>query len=83
MFAVENLNVSVRLGEIVPPQPLGSDHRHIQAGHAGLGRAAVGVDHAVSLALTGTVLVTVADLAAGWTAERLGTLADVVADGVT
>lgn len=80
---VENLNVSICLAEVVSPQPLGSDHRHIQASHAGLTGAAVGVDHAVSPALAGTVLVQAADLAAGRAAERLGTFEDVVADGVT
>lgn len=80
---VENLHVSVRLAEIVSPQPLGSDHRRVEASHAGFARAAVRVDHAMSPALAGAVLVLAADLAAGRAAQRLGAFADVVADGVT
>lgn len=77
---VDNLHVSVRLGDVVAPQPRGSDHRHVHPGHTGLSGAAVGVDHAVSSALTGTVLVLVSDPAARRAAQRLGTF---VADGVT
>ena len=82
LVPIENLHVSVRLGEVVAPQPLGSDHHHVHAGHSGLSRAAVGVDHAVSFAPTCTVLVLVADLAARRAAERLSTFTDVVADGI-
>lgn len=83
LSAVEHLHVSVRLAEIVPPQSLGSDHRHIHPSYARLARAAVGVDHAVPLAAAGTVPVLTADLAARRAAQRFGTFSDVVADGVT
>ncbi len=82
LFTVENLDVSVRLGEIVSLQPLGSDHCHVHAGYTRFCRAAVEVDHAVSSALTGTVPVLAANLAACWAAERLGTFTDVVTDGI-
>ena len=83
LVRVEDFNVSVRLAEIVTPQAFSSDHRHIQPGHAGFTRATVGVDHAVSVALTCTVPTLTANLTVGRAAERLGTRADVVADGIS
>lgn len=83
LVPIENLHVPVRLGEVVAPKPLGSDHRHVHAGQPRLSRAAVGVDHTVSFAPTCTVLVLVTNLAAHRAAERLSTFTDVVTDGVT
>lgn len=80
-LAVEHLHVSIRLAEVVPPQPRGSDHRHVEAAHAVLGRAAVGVDHAVALAAAGAVAGLAATLTAAGAAQRLSAGADVVADG--
>lgn len=79
---VEHPHVCVRLGEVVPPQPRGSDHRHVHTAHAVFGGAAVGVDHAVALAAAGAVPVLAAGLAAGRAAQRFGAGADVVDDGV-
>lgn len=83
LLVVEDFNISVCLAEIVAPQCLSSDHRHVHLSYTCRGRTAIGVNHSMTLALARTVLLPVANLAVGRAVERLGACANVVADGVS
>lgn len=82
LTAVEHLDVAVGLAEVVAPEARSSLYSHSHASDAGRAGAAVGVDHAVSLASAGTVLVLPAHLALRLALQWLGTSTDVVADGL-
>lgn len=83
LVVVENFNISVCLAEIVAPQCLSSDHRHVHLSYTCRGRTAMGVNHSMTLTLARAVLLPVANLAVDGAVERLGTCENVVTDGVS